>query len=153
MRTDAKLWYVVADRGHARIVASDAETGAWTVLHAYDSARLHARTHDLGSERPGHGHESVGSARHAVEGPDYHARDGAAFARTLAEEIAAGLARGDCDRLVLVAPARFLAALTEALPSDTHRHVAGTLAKDLTHVPLADLAGHFGAVVKPGGAS
>jgi protein required for attachment to host cells len=138
-----RKWYLVADQGRARILTGRVRTGHGELVTSLDSPALHAKTHDLGSERPGHGAESVGHARHAVEAPDYHGKAGDEFAKALATVIDQGLAADAFDQLVLVAPPRFLGRLRDALSAPALDRVTDTLPKDLTHVAINDLGPHI----------
>lgn len=140
MKTKINRCYIVADRGRARILVGDPRNGKLDAINALESPAVHSRSRDLGSDRPGHTQEAVGAARHAVEAPDYHAKAAQAFAESIACEITAGLDAGSYDRLILVAPTRFLAELRAALPPKVEPHIEAILAKDLTRIPTAELA-------------
>lgn len=100
------------------------------------------------SERPGRVQESASSSRHGVE-PRVDLRRAlkTAFAATLAEKLDAALARGACQRLVLVAPPRILGDLREHLSPRGRAAVAGEINKDLTHLGLSALAERIGKVL------
>ena len=53
------------------------------------------------------------------------------------------------DDLVIVAPARTLAAIREKLTAATEAKIIGTLPKDLVRTPDKDLWPHIGDWVKP----
>ncbi|MGO8920621.1 MAG: host attachment protein [Stellaceae bacterium] len=139
-----RIWYVVTDGGRARFLQKREAQDAFDTSREFVSADLHRHTHELGTERPGRGHESATSARHAVQPrEDLHRAD----KRNFIDEVATALNeanRGDeFDRLVLVAPAHALGELDRALDAPTQRKVVARLQKDLTNVPNADLAKHF----------
>jgi protein required for attachment to host cells len=84
-------------------------------------------------------HESASTTRHAIEPrTDPHRAARHAFARRLAERLDAKAGR--FDRLLLVAPSAFLGELRAALGEAMHARLAGSLDRDLTRLPLADLA-------------
>lgn len=132
-------WALVADAGRARLFERLLPAGPWRerVEEAVDVA--HPPSRELGTERPGRVRESATTARHAVEPrTDPHRAAKAAFAGRLAawlEQTAAGY-----QQLILVAPPPFLGDLRAALGRQARAKLRGTLDKDLTQVPLAELA-------------
>ena len=130
---------LVADAQRARFLERQTPFGHWSEREA-DAVEINNRpSRERASDRPGRVHESASSARHAVEPrTDPHREAKRAFARHLAEELEAR--QGGYARLVLVAPPAFLGDLREALGDAARRKLAGSLDKDLTHAPLAELA-------------
>ncbi|HLY58730.1 MAG TPA: host attachment protein [Stellaceae bacterium] len=145
-----RRWYVIADGGRARILAGDPRLHELEPVNDMESSAVHNKSHDLGSDRPGHTHESVGGSRHAVEAPDYHAKATLGFAEALASAITEGFESQAYDLLVLVAPSRFLSVLRASLPSAVDRLVEATLAKDLTHLPLGSLTERLAEIRRTG---
>ena len=138
-----KVWYVIADGGRARFVERDAN-GAFRTITSFVSTELHARTHDLGLDRPARVKESANSARHAVEPrQDLHTAAKEDFIRTVADALAAEHEQGQFDQLVLVAPARVLTELKDQLGKPIVESVVSDLQKDLTKIPDHDLATHL----------
>jgi protein required for attachment to host cells len=138
-----KLWVVIADGEHARVVTPTAAKQFATTL-ALDSAMAHKRSVDLGSDRPGRAQESATTTRHAIQ-PRYdpHALAEQAFVREVAHQLDEHAASSDFDRLVLVAPARALNDLRAAMGAEAQARLAGTLAKDLVNVPDHALYAHL----------
>ncbi len=62
----AKIWYVIADGGRARFVERD-ERGAFRTVTSFVSTELHAKSSDLGRDRPSRVMESASPGRSAVE--------------------------------------------------------------------------------------
>ncbi|HEX6859634.1 MAG TPA: host attachment protein [Caulobacteraceae bacterium] len=124
-----KTSYLIADGRHARWVERDHETGDFRTLR-----ELHHRDHGAHAYS-GSVFESAGGQRHGVREPHEPARRAA---EAFAAEI--GAAAGDlADRVVLVAPARMLNEIEDALPPAIRARVAETIAKDLTKVADHDL--------------
>ena len=71
----------------------------------------------------------------------------AAFARELAAKLGHARTQNDYDRLVLVAPPRFLGLLRSSIDGPTSQLIVGSLDKDLATVGEADLVGHLGEVI------
>jgi protein required for attachment to host cells len=139
----ARLWYVIADGGMARFVERD-ENGAFRTVLSFVSSELHARSHDLGLDRPARVRESANAARHAIEPRrDLHDAAKEDFVKLVAEKLDAEHERGQFDKLVLVAPPRVLTELKQHLSKPMAKLVVDGLQKDLTKVPDHDLAQHL----------
>jgi protein required for attachment to host cells len=141
----ARIWYVIADGGRARFVARD-ERGAFRTVSSFVSSELHAKSSDLGRDRPPRVMESATPARSAIE-PRRDLKEAAKqeFVKLVAEQIDAEHARGQFDQLVLVAPPGVLTELKNNLSKTTAELVVDDLQKDLTKVPDHDLTGHLAA--------
>jgi protein required for attachment to host cells len=136
------LWIAIADGEHARFVKPDDNNVLHTV-QAVDSASAHLRSRELGSDRPGRSVESATSARHAVgQRHDLHEMEKEKFARLVADELNAATARDEFDELLLVAPARVMHELREALGRAALSRLVGTLDKDLVKTPDHELWPH-----------
>ncbi len=134
--------YVVADGAHARLIQRAG--AAFAALTAFSSADAHRDSSDLGSDRPGHGHESVGTARHAIEPRhDLHDLAKLAFAGEVADKIRELARDAGFDRLVLVAPTHTLQEIERQLGSALAAKVAGRCAKDLVKLPELELRGRL----------
>ena len=139
----AKVWYAIADGGRARFVERD-ENGAYRTVVSFDSADLHARTTDLGTDRPTKVQDSAGPGRHAVEPrQDLKQQAKEDFVKLVANELAAEHGRGAFDQLMLVAPPGVLTELKQNLAKPIADLVVKDLQKDLTKVPDHDLTEHL----------
>jgi protein required for attachment to host cells len=138
-----KIWYVIADGGRARFVERD-ENGAFRTVLSFVAADLHARSSDLGRDRPARVMESAGPGRSAVEPRrDLHEAAKQDFVKLVATQIEAEHGNGQFDSLVLVAPPGVLTELKQALSKSMIALVVDNLQKDLTKVPDHDLTGHL----------
>lgn len=99
------------------------------------------------ADQRGRGQAAPGAARHGMEPATTEEelrRD--VFAARVVEEAAARWSADGYDRLMIAAPAKMLGELRARLPKPLAGAVAAELAKDLVHVPLKDLPGHFAEV-------
>lgn len=139
----AKLWYAIADGGRARFVERDAG-GAFRTVVSFESARAHAPTRNIGTDRPGRVHDRVGPGRHAVEARhDFKQEAKEDFVKLVADELAAELKSGAFDQLMLVAPEGVLTELKRKLAKPVSDVVVSDLQKDLTNVPDSALTEHL----------
>jgi protein required for attachment to host cells len=139
----AKIWYVIADGGRARFVERD-EKGAFRTVVSFVSTELHAKSSDLGRDRPARVMESATPGRSAVE-PRRDLKEAAEadFIKLVAGELDDGYGRKQFDRLVLVAPPGALTELKNSLNKPIAKLVIDDLQKDLTNVPDHDLTQHL----------
>lgn len=134
-----RSWFVLADGGRARVVVRRLPAG-FSTEREFASVDLHHASRDLGRDRPGRAQESGWAARHAIEprtDPHRAAKD--EFAAEVAAVLNDAGAAGEFDRLVLVAPAHFGAALRASLKPAIAARIGAELHKDLTNVPDKDL--------------
>src|SRR3546814_4743408 len=76
---------------------------------------------------------------------DPHREEKRRLADLLAEHLNAAALEQSYDRLILVAPAKTLGDLRQALSKEAAARIDGELTKDLTKVADHDLPGHLGA--------
>ncbi len=146
----ATTWILVAHEAGARLFENHGPGKGLRLLEEVDHPAGRERDGDMDSDRPGRSfRKNSGDPRRAAmsrsEGP--HDRAVSAFARELAEKLRGGRVRSELDRVVLVAPPRFLGLLRAALDGPTSQIVVGSLHKDLAHSDEAELAKHVGEVV------
>lgn len=143
-RKNETTWFVVADGSRARFLVPVQGGSGYRVVATYESQEARLPSHELVSTPPSRAQESANPARHAIEPrQDPHTARKAAFSREIAHHLEGAGARGDYDRLVLYADPRSLATLREALDPLTRSRVKVEIAKDLTKMPIAELARHI----------
>ena len=132
-------WFLVADRARARILEAGPDR-AFTEVACFVEPAARAGEAALTDDRPPTVNESVGHARHAIE-PHTTLREkiAARFARSLCRTLETGRNEGRFDKLVLVAPPRFLGALHAELGKSVGACVVREVRRDLTAVPTHEL--------------
>ncbi len=143
-----KTWVLVADGSRARVLENlGPGKGLHQLPHSTEDWLL-APDHELGTDRPGRVFNSVGEVRHALEATsDPHREQKRAFAHHLVKELDARFGAKEFDRLVLIAPPAMLGDLRAALPAELGKFVVGSVAKDLTHVPVEGVQEAVGEVL------
>jgi len=143
-RRNEVTWFVLTDGSRARFLAGGPETPAYRLVGQYESKEARLPSRELVSTPPTRVQESAYSGRHSVEPRrDPHVALKAAFARDIAAQLKAAGERRDYTALVLYADPRSLAVLRKVLDAATRSRVKAEIPKDLTKVPLAELAQHF----------
>lgn len=143
-----KTWILIADGARARIVLNDGPGRGVKPGPDQEFAGVNAPTREIVSDRPGRAFDSVGQGRHSMEPrTDPHDHEQRSFHHRIAAYLDSAAKRGDFDRLVLVAPPKTLGNLRTELSEPTRTKVVGELNKDLTHVPVHELAAHLGSLL------
>jgi protein required for attachment to host cells len=111
------------------------------VLEAPENPPNHVQEADRPGRRIDRTAAGAGSGpRSAMEPADPHARAEERFARDVAARLEARDRRAAIDALVIAAPAPFLGDLRRRLPARLRAAVLGEIPKDLTPLPLAEMA-------------
>ena len=132
---------VVADYGKALLIRNNGspitlELEVTEVLEAPDNPP----SHEQGTDRPGRA--AFGSHRSAVEQTDWHAVAGRRFIEKTVRALEKACA-GGVEAVVLVAPPRALADFRDTIPAGLRSAVVAELDKDLTGLPVEDIARHL----------
>ncbi|MCP3462832.1 MULTISPECIES: host attachment protein [unclassified Bradyrhizobium] len=101
-------------------------------------------TREQGTDRPGRLNKPTGQ-RAAVEPTDWHDIEEHRFARRVAAAMEQLVRERDVKALVVIAPPRALADLRDAFHADVKARIVGELPKDLTRLPVGDIARHLAA--------
>lgn len=146
------VWILVCDASRARLFR-DAPRGKRLVqVDAFEHPESRARARDLMADA--HGRKPVGPvpARSGRGQGTAYGRPGAEpetdpkeveaqkFARELAGVLEKGLDRHEYERLIIVAPPRFLGALRSVVSHEVEKHIEGTIDKDLTNLDFQELS-------------
>lgn len=140
-------WILVADGARARIFKNEGPGKGIQPAVSEEFYKPLPKTSELGADRPGRGHESASTTRHAVDTTDWHRFEKEKFAKEMAGILDQAGLSGAYDRLILVAPPKTLGDLRSALSPATRKKVSGEIDKDLTAVTLGELPDHLGSVL------
>ena len=133
-------WILIADSATAHVVAT---SGKASDLATVDDIRLQGNPspgRDLAADRPGRAFDRAGDGRHAMEpSTDPREVEQERFARKIVAVLDEAVQRQRYDRLVLVAPPKFMGLLRDILPSSVASKVGAELTKDLTKLSIHEL--------------
>jgi protein required for attachment to host cells len=131
-------YIVVADAARARLFTRDGIKISETDSLVHGEGRLHEG--DLVTDRGGDVHESSATSARSAGGEsaatEHHEE---IFAREVAERLYRARVDNRMEKLILVAPPRFLGRLRDKVDGPTAKLVIHTLAKDLTKASVADI--------------
>lgn len=156
MKASIPACVVVADQGEARLYRM-LPPASLRLIGRHENPAAHLHDRDLKSDRPGRVYDRAAAPASRRGAMAHHATGGerkprrqlvTVFARQIAAEIRAAAKVQPFDRLILVAEPRFLGTLRRALPATLRAKVAVQIAKDLTHLPGAQLRIRVAAATK-----
>ena len=146
MKTAPRTWFVVGDSARARIFVQETSVGSapvdrtihGRVLETLEHPEARGTVRDSVTDRAGRVRQIGSPGKVAALAAPTDPKDvvATAFARVLAKRIEKGRVDHEFDRVVLVAPPRFLGILGKVLGTETEKCVVDRIDKDLT--PLSD---------------
>lgn len=135
-----RRWFVVADGGTARFMATSKDRSRLEVLREVLASEVHLKTHDIVSDRAGRSFESGSPTRHGIAAKhDPHEMAKERFIAEVADLLRQENEAERFDELVLIVTRAQAATLHEALDPATRARVRQTLTKDLTKEPVHEL--------------
>lgn len=140
----SNTWVVVADSGAARIFSAASPVGPLEEREDFAHPEARVRERALASDKPGRAFDSFGKGRHSMgqqEGP--RERSAMDFARLLAGRIGGARAKGEIDRVVLVAAPEFLGMLRASLDDETKKRVESEFAFNLVSMRPDEIRAHL----------
>jgi protein required for attachment to host cells len=96
-------------------------------------------THEQGTGAPGRVHQSMGTARSAVEQTDWHDDAERHFLQMLARELDAAVTRAPGKRLIVIAAPRALGMLRQAYSPVLRHAISAELDKDWVKMPIHEI--------------
>lgn len=147
--SNSVTWIVVADGAHATIYANQGRGRGIDQPAVHEYAGDNSPTREINSDRPGRMAASSSGAQHAMDpSTDAHRHAQQMLARDVAHTLDRAAADGTYAQLVLVAPPRMLGYLRESVSPQVHALLVGDLNKDLTALPVGELATRLREIVK-----
>lgn len=141
-----KAWILVAHEAGARLFMNDGPGRGLALVETLEHPEGRARDRDIDSDRPGRSfRKDSADPRRAAMGQSVgpHDRAVAGFAKLLARKLEHARVQNQFQRLVLVAPPRFLGMLRSSLDGPTSQLVVGSINKDLAASKEAELIKHL----------
>lgn len=141
-----KSWVVVADGARALFLQNDGDAELLNLRVAENYSHADEPTREIGTDRPGRAHQSVGFGRSAMEETDFHAEAEETFLKTVADRINAMVYAKDMKGYVLIAPPAALGVLRKNLNDASSAAMTAEVTKDLTKMPVGDIEKHLAAL-------
>jgi protein required for attachment to host cells len=141
-------YVLVCDGSKALLFRNEGDALALDLQVVEVAFEPHPRTRELGTERPGRVHESLGTSRSAVRAPDWHDIAEAEFLRAVVQRLETVLRDRDIRNLVLVAPPRVMGVLSGMLPISVRMVLAAAVEKDLARRSTPAIEAHLAALAQ-----
>jgi protein required for attachment to host cells len=138
-------WVVVCDGAKALILenAGDAKFPNLKTRDVFEHKAL--ATHDLGTDKPGRSHSSVGHGRSAVAQTDWHDQAEQEFLADLVKKLDGAVEQHKVKTLIIVAPPRALGMIRPLYSVALRAAVRAELDKDLVKLPVHEIEKHLTA--------
>lgn len=129
-------WVVVCDGAKALVLENigDAKFPNLKMVEVFEQKSV--ATHDLGSDKPGRSHSSMGHGRSSVEQTDWHDQAETAFLLQLVKHLDAAIAAGKTKSLIIAAPPRALGVLRPAYTHRLREALSAEVDKDFVKLPV-----------------
>jgi protein required for attachment to host cells len=133
-------WVVIADSGSCRIWETDDLLDVWALVRRLENEAVHRDAAELVSGPRGATRSGPNGVRSALDRhTDPHDAERSRFARHVARTIDEALTHDLWDRLVLVAPARFLGLVRAELSTPALRRLVASVDHDFARLPEGEL--------------
>lgn len=143
MKIDSGGWVVVCDGGKALVLQNAGSRNAPSLKTKEVYEHADAKTSELGTDRPGRAHSSVGHGRSAMEQTDWHDQEEQKFLVKLAARLDKAVLGGETPSLIVVAPPRAIGVLRRAYTSHVRQAIRAEVEKDYVKMPLDEIERHL----------
>lgn len=127
-----KIWILVADSAHARILATTARTAMPTEVTRLEHPESRMKESELVSDQPGRSREPRAQG-HAMDEASATAQEETAFANEIVQTLDKARQEGRFDDLILVANPHFLGVLRQKLNGPLEKSVVQSVDKNLVN--------------------
>lgn len=127
-----KIWILVADSAHARIMATTARTAMPTEVTRLEHPESRLKESELVSDQPGRSRETRAQG-HAMDEASATAQEEAAFADEIVHTLDKARQEGRFSDLILVANPHFLGVLRQKLNGPLEKAVVQSVDKNLVN--------------------
>ena len=136
-------WVVVCDGAKALMLenAGDEKFPNLKTRNVYQHADR--PTHELGTDAPGRSHNSIGSARSAMEQTDFHDQAERHFLVELAGKLDVAVQAGETKSVTIVASPRALGMIRQAYTPRLREVLRNEIDKDLVKLPVYEIEKHL----------
>lgn len=127
-----KIWILVADSAHARILETTARTAMPAEITRLEHPEARLKESELVSDQPGRSRENRAQG-HAMQEASATAHEEAAFAGEIVHTLEKARQKGRFHSLILVASPHFLGAIRQKLHGPLEKSVIQSVDKNLVN--------------------
>lgn len=132
-------WVVVCDGAKALLLENVGDSKFPNLKTIEVLEQKNPATHELGTDKPGRSHSSVGHGRSGVTQTDWHDQAEQTFLTDLAHRLDAAVSAGKIKSLIMIAPPRALGMIRPAYSHGLRGAVRAELDKDLVKMPVHEI--------------
>ena len=136
-------WVVVCDGAKALVLENVGDNVFPNLKTLEVFEERHPATHELGTDRPGREHSSMGAGRASVGQTDWHDREEEAFLTRLAKHLDTEVSTGKAKSMIVIAPPRALGILRPAYSHALKQAIRAEVDKDLVKLPVYEIEKHL----------
>ena len=142
-----KTWILIADGAKAIILNYKGQGESLDQVGKLESKQGRMQDHEIGADKPGRSHESVGSSRSSVDSSDFQQAAKDHFAGEVADWLVKK--QDEFTHLIIVAAPKTLGELRETLhKGKIQEKIIQEIDKDYTSIPEQDLGEHLDKILK-----
>lgn len=145
VKVDTDDWVVVCDGSKALFLQNAGDAKFLNLQTREVLEQAVPPTSELGTDKPGRAHSSVGHGRSAMEQTDFHTQQEEEFLRSIMAKLDAAVQAGQMKAIVLVAPPRALGVLRQYYTHALKQAVREEIQKDYVKMPVYEIEKHLAA--------
>jgi protein required for attachment to host cells len=138
-------WVVICDGAKALILVNHGDEMFPNLRTKEVYEQDDPTTREQGTDAPGRNHQSVGTARSAMEQTDWHDQAEHHFLEKLVARLDAAVRNGETKSIVIAAPPRALGVLRHLYSHGLKEALRAEIDKDLVKLPLHEIEKHVAA--------
>lgn len=145
VKIDSGEWVIVCD-GSKALFLQNAGDSKFPNLQTREIMEQEVPpTSELGTDKPGRSHSSVGPGRSAVQQTDFHNQQEEEFLRSIMAKLDAAAKAGQMKAIILVAPPRALGVLRQHYTHALKQAIREEVQKDYVKMPVFEIEKHLAA--------
>jgi len=136
---------VVCDGEKSMLLRNDGDVGRLRLTEVETRSEPHPPSRDIGTDRAGRVHQSVGQGRSATEETDWHQQAEAQFLADLAKRVDWLVQDQHVESVTVIAPPRALGVLRANYGAGLRAAISAEIPKDLANLSAADIQARLSA--------
>ena len=145
VRIDQDEWVIVCDGSKALFLQNAGDSKFPNLQTREVMEQTVPPTSELGTDKPGRSHSSVGHGRSAVDQTDFHTQQEEEFLRSVMTKLDAAAHAGHMKSIVIVAPPRALGVLRQHYTHALKQAIREEVQKDYVKMPVYEIEKHLAA--------
>jgi protein required for attachment to host cells len=143
VKIDSEEWVIVCDGAKALFLQNAGDSKFPNLQTREVMEQTVPPTSELGTDKPGRSHSSVGHGRSAVEQTDFHTQREDEFLRSIMLKLDTAAQAGQMKSIILVAPPRALGVLRQHYTHALKQAVRDEIQKDYVKMPVHEIEKHL----------